>query len=104
MTLWPKERKWLNLTRFGRAGFRLQESVNFWRLPRLHTEFVLGVQVLDGKLIKPTFIWIWTHIHICSEAATIIDLLQRPFLSIVLHHLILAQWTLYQVGPNRGAS
>jgi hypothetical protein len=29
MTLWPKERKRLNLTRFGRAGFGLQESVNF---------------------------------------------------------------------------
>jgi hypothetical protein len=29
MTLWPKERKRLNQTCFGRAGFGLHESVNF---------------------------------------------------------------------------
>jgi hypothetical protein len=42
--------------------------------------------------------------HIFSEKAAIIDLLQRPFLSTVLHHLILARWCVYQVGPHRSAS
>jgi hypothetical protein len=64
----------------------------------------LGVLGLHGKLIKSTFIWIWTHVHIFFEAAAISDLLQRPFLSTVLRHLILARWGVYQVEPNRGAS
>jgi hypothetical protein len=44
------------------------------------------------------------HMHIFSEEAAIVDLIQRPFLSTVLRHLILARWAVYQVGPNRGAS
>jgi hypothetical protein len=32
-----------------------------------------------------------THIHIFSEAAAIVDLLQKPFLSTVLRHLILTR-------------
>jgi len=64
----------------------------------------LGVLGLHGKLIKSTFIWIQTHIHICSDLAAVIDLLPRPFLSTVLRHLILTQWAVYQVGPNRGTS
>jgi hypothetical protein len=79
MTLWPKERKRLNQTCFGRAGFGLHESVNFWQPPRLHPDSVLGVQVLDRNLIKSTLIWIRNHVHICFELAAIFDLPQTPF-------------------------
>jgi hypothetical protein len=41
---------------------------------------------------------------ICSESTTIVDLLQSPFQHTVLHHPILAQWAVYQVGSNSDAS
>ena len=50
--------------------------------------------------LSNSFQWIQTHIHICSESATIDDLLQSPFLPMVLRHLILAQWALYRVGAR----
>jgi hypothetical protein len=54
---WPKERKRSNPTRF-RARFGLQARVNLLRMPRLHSDSILGVQVLDGNLIKSIFVWI----------------------------------------------
>jgi hypothetical protein len=63
-----------------------------------------GVPGLHGKLKKSTFIRIQNHVHIFSEASAIVDLLQRPFLSTVLRHLILDRWGVYQVAPNRDAS
>ena len=58
-----------------------------------------GVLGLHGKLIKSTFIWIRPHIHICSESAAVIDLLPRPFLSTVRHHLILTHGPCIKWGP-----
>jgi hypothetical protein len=63
----------------------------------------LGVQVLPGKLIKPTFQRIWNHPHICSELTAIVDLLQSPFQPTVPRHPILAQWAVYQVESNSDA-
>ncbi len=40
---WPKEIKRSNPTRFGKAGFGLQESPDLQRLSRLHPDSVLGV-------------------------------------------------------------
>jgi hypothetical protein len=48
--------------------------------------------------------WIQSHIHICSEPAVIIILVEKHFLPTVLHHQILAQWVVYQVEPLRGTS
>jgi hypothetical protein len=39
----------------------------------------LGVQILSGKLLESTFICIKAQVHIISEPATIIILVQRPF-------------------------
>jgi hypothetical protein len=38
-----------------------------------------GVQILSGKLLESTFICIKPQVHIMSEPATIIILVQRPF-------------------------
>jgi hypothetical protein len=39
----------------------------------------LGVQILSGKLLESTFICIKPQVHIISEPATIIILVQRHF-------------------------
>jgi hypothetical protein len=62
------------------AGFGLRTNVNLWRSPRLHPDSVLGDQVLDGKLIKSTFIWVRNHCHIFTEAAAIVVLSRTVFL------------------------
>jgi hypothetical protein len=38
-----------------------------------------GVQIFSGKLLESTFICIKPQVHIISEPATIIILVQRPF-------------------------
>jgi hypothetical protein len=38
-----------------------------------------GVQLLFGKVLESTFICIKAQVHIMSEPATIIILVQRPF-------------------------
>jgi hypothetical protein len=39
----------------------------------------LGVQILSGKLLESTFIYIKPQVHIVSETTTIIILVQKPF-------------------------
>ena len=87
-----------------RVGFGLWDSSDLWGPPRLHTDFVLDVQVHHGKLIKSTFKWIQPHLHICSESAAIVKILPSPNLILVLRHLILAQWAVYQVESIKDAS
>jgi hypothetical protein len=48
-------------------GFGLEDRTKLYRLPRLHTDSNWGVLGLHEKLIKSTFIWIQTHVHIFSE-------------------------------------
>jgi hypothetical protein len=38
----------------------------------------LGVQILSGKILESTFIYIQPKVHIISEPALIIILVQRP--------------------------
>jgi hypothetical protein len=59
--------------------------------------FGFSVQILSIKLLEFTFICIKPKVHIMSEPAAIIILVQRPFLPTVLRHLILAHWAMYQV-------
>jgi hypothetical protein len=63
-----------------------------------------GVEILSGKLLESTFICIKPQVHIMSEPATIISLVQRPFLPMVLRHLILAHWVVYHVESNSDMS
>ena len=56
------------------AGFRQQQSANLWPLPRLHTDSDSGASGLVAKLVKSTFIWIKSHVNICSAAAAMIQL------------------------------
>jgi hypothetical protein len=46
---------------------------------RLRMDLDLGVQILSGKLLESTFICIKPQVHIMSEPAAIIILVQRPF-------------------------
>ena len=89
----------MNRTRFGKCRFGLQKSVNFRRPPRLHPDSVLGVLILDGKLIKSIFIWIQSNVHICFEAASVDVLLKTVFLFKVLRHLILAHGPCIEWSP-----
>jgi hypothetical protein len=63
-----------------------------------------GVQIVYGKLLESTFICIKPQVHIMSELATIIILVQRLFLPTVLQHLILAHWAVYHVESNSDMS
>jgi hypothetical protein len=47
-----------------------------------------GVQILSGKFLESTFICIKPQVHILSEPAAIVILAQRPFLPMVLWHLV----------------
>jgi len=100
----PKEGKRSNPTRFGKAGFGLQESAELRRPPRAHTDSDWDVQILPRTVRKSIFIWIRNHINISSESSAIFNLLPRPFLPTVLRHQILVLRAVYHVGPNRGAS
>jgi hypothetical protein len=62
------------------------------------------MQILSGKLMESTFVCIKPQVHIMSEPATIIILVQRPFLPTVLRHLILAHWAVYHVESNSDAA
>jgi hypothetical protein len=44
-----------------------------------HVDLDSGVQILSGKLLESTFIYIKPQVHIMPEPATIIILVQRPF-------------------------
>jgi hypothetical protein len=69
-----------------------------------HHDFIQTPFWAHVNLIKSTFIWIQTHVHIFFEVSAIVELQERPFLFTVLRHLILARWAVYQVGPNRAVS
>jgi hypothetical protein len=64
---------------FARAAFGFQNSSKLWRSRRPRMDLDSGVQILSGKLLESTFICIKAQVHIISEPATIIILVQRPF-------------------------
>jgi hypothetical protein len=63
-----------------------------------------SMQILSGKPLESTFICIKHQVHITLEPAAIIILVQRPFLPMVLRHLVLAHWAVYHVESNSDAS
>jgi hypothetical protein len=68
-----------NRVAFVSAAFRFQNSSSLWWPPRPRMDMDLGMQILYGKLLESTFICIKPQVHIMSEPATIIILVQRPF-------------------------
>jgi hypothetical protein len=64
---------------FASATLRFQNSSRLWRLPRPRMDLDSGMQILSGKLLESTFICIKPQVHVMSEPAAIIILVQRPF-------------------------
>jgi hypothetical protein len=63
------------------------------------------VQILSGKLLESTFIIIKPKVHIMSEPATIIILVQRPFSANgAATPYFVAHWAVYHVESNSDAS
>ena len=73
-SLWAHGKEESKSNTFWMLDLEMQDITKLQRLSRLHPDSILGVQVLDGKLIKSTIVCICTHIHIIFEAATIINL------------------------------
>jgi hypothetical protein len=63
-----------------------------------------NMQILSRKLQESTFICIKPQVHITSDPTAIIIFVQKPFLPMVLQHLILAHWAVYHVESNLDAS
>jgi hypothetical protein len=72
------EQEW-NGVAFTPATFRFQNSSSLWWPPQPLMDLDSGVQILSRKLLESTFICIKPQVHIMSEPATIIILVQRPF-------------------------
>jgi hypothetical protein len=89
---------------FAPATFRFQNSSKLGWSSRSHMYLDLGIQILSINLMKSTFICIKPQVHIMLDPAAIIILVQRPFLPIVLQHLILAHWAMYHVESNSDTS
>jgi hypothetical protein len=68
-----------NRVAFALATLGFQNSSSLWRPPWPRMDLDSGVQILSGKLLESTFICIKPHVHIMSEPAEIIILMQRPF-------------------------
>jgi hypothetical protein len=75
---WLKKRK-SEVRHILEVQFGPQNCPNLQQSPRLHTESDWDVLALHGKITKSTLEWIQPHLHIFTEWAAIIDLLQRPF-------------------------
>jgi hypothetical protein len=81
-------------------GFQEQSAPKL--SPRSHTNSVLDVLYIDGKIRGSTFQWNWSHIHIPSESKGKAETMRCTESVTVLCYHILAMWAMYQVGPNRG--
>jgi hypothetical protein len=84
--------------------FGFQEQSAPKSSPRSHTNSILDVLYMDGKIRGSIFQWNWSHIKIPSEFKGIVETMRRIESVIVLCYHILAPWAMYQVGPNRGTS
>jgi hypothetical protein len=63
-----------------------------------------GVQVPSEKLLESTFICIKPQVHIISEPAAIIILVQRPFSANGAATPYFGHWTVYHVESNSDPS
>jgi hypothetical protein len=84
--------------------FRFQEQSAPKLSPRSHTNSVLDVLYMDGKIRGSTFQWNQSHIQIPSESTGNTETIRHTESVMVLCYHILAPWAMYQVGPNRGTS
>jgi hypothetical protein len=73
-----------NMVGFARVTFGFQNSNNLRCLPRPRIDFNSGMQILSGNLLESNFICIKPQVHITSEPAAIVILVQRFFLPTVL--------------------
>jgi hypothetical protein len=64
---------------FAPVTFGFQNISSLWRPPQPSMNLDSGVQILSRKPLESTFICIKPQVHIMSEPAAIIILVQRPF-------------------------
>jgi len=80
----------------------VQEQPAQKSMPRSHTESVLDVLYMDGKIIWRFFQWNWSQAQIHLDSTGIIETIRRPESVIVLRHHLLGCWPKYQVGVHYG--
>jgi hypothetical protein len=68
-----------NRVAFMPVTFGFQNSNSLWRSPRSRMDLDSGMQILSGKLLESKFICIKPQVHIMSEPAAIVILVQRHF-------------------------
>jgi hypothetical protein len=68
-----------NRVAFAPATFRFQNSSHLWWSSQPRIDLDSGVQILSRKPLESTFICIKPQVHIMSEPAAIIILVQRSF-------------------------
>jgi hypothetical protein len=83
-------------------GFQEQSTLKSW--PRSHTNSILDILYMDGKIRGSTFQCSRSHIQIPSESTGNVKTIRGTESVTVLCYHILAPWAMYQVGPNRGTS
>jgi hypothetical protein len=84
--------------------FGFQEQSAPKSSPRSHTNSVLDVLYMDGKIRGSNFQWNQSHIQIPYESTGKFETMRCTESVMVLCYHILAPWAMYQVGPNRGMS
>jgi hypothetical protein len=73
------DRQEQNGVAFTLATFGFQNSSSLGWQPRPRMDLDSGMQILPGKLLESTFICIKPQVHIMSEPATIIIVVEKPF-------------------------
>jgi hypothetical protein len=81
---------------------RIPGTVRTKIVARSHTNSILYVPYMDGKIRGSTFQWNQSHIQIPSESTGNVKTMRNTESIMVLYYHILAPWAMYQVGPNRG--
>ena len=85
-----------------RVHLGVQEQPAPKMMPKSHTESVLDIIYMDGKIISRSFQWLQFEAQIRSESTGVIETRGRPESVIVLRHHLLGCWPVYRVGVHDG--
>ena len=71
-------------------------------IPRPHTESVLDILYMGGKIISRSFQWHQFQAKIRSKSTGLVKTRERPESVTVLRHHLLGCWPMYHVGVHYG--
>ena len=83
-----------------RVHLGVQEQHAQKKMPRPHTESVLDVLYMDGKIISRSFQWNQFQDQIRSESTGIVETRGHPESVTVLRYHVLGCWPVYRVGVH----